>query len=133
MIEKIIEMFKEKRDNASLECATWKRGNAYERADVRRCAFIDAIEIVREVAKEYGNGWIPCSERLPSKEDCGNFMKAWFQATIPQHDGNATVVMQYEYTTIRGKETARWLWYGRIASVEPIAWKPLDAPYQKGE
>ena len=52
-------------------------------------------EIVQEVAKEYGNGWIPCSERLPSKEECGNFARAWFQVTIPQHNCNKTTVMQY--------------------------------------
>ena len=28
-------------------------------------AFDDAKNIVEEVAEEYNNGWIPCSERLP--------------------------------------------------------------------
>lgn len=32
---------------------------------VTQLAFDDAIEVVKEVAVEYNNGWIPCSERLP--------------------------------------------------------------------
>ena len=126
MIEKILERLEKRRnDVVCIDDDDYFLGKSN--------AFEEAIEIVQEVAKEYDNGWIPCSERLPSKEECGNFARAWFQVTIPQHNCNETTVMQYEYTTIRGKETARWLWYGRIASVEPIAWKFLDAPYQKGE
>lgn len=32
--------------------------------------FSKAVEIVQEVAEEYNDGWIPCSERLPNKEEC---------------------------------------------------------------
>lgn len=28
-----------------------------------------AIEIIRQTAAEYNNGWIPCSERLPNREE----------------------------------------------------------------
>jgi hypothetical protein len=137
MIEKILEMARSKAleyiHKSNVEAS--ENGNTldFERFCGKKEAYEDMLVFVQEVAKEYGNGWISCSERLPSKEECGNFERAWFQVTIPQSDGDKTTVMQYEYTTIRGKETARWLWYGRIASVEPIAWKFLDAPYQKGE
>ena len=33
------------------------------------CVVKLAKEIVQEVAEEYNDGWIPCSERLPSKEE----------------------------------------------------------------
>lgn len=33
-----------------------------------RDAFIDAIDIVKEVSEEYNNCWIPCSERLPEDD-----------------------------------------------------------------
>ena len=29
----------------------------------------ECMKIVHEVAEEYNNGWIPCSERLPEKND----------------------------------------------------------------
>ena len=36
-----------------------------------RIAFGDAIEIVKQEAEKYNNGWIPCSERMPEdKQTC---------------------------------------------------------------
>ena len=32
------------------------------------CYLTKAINIVNELAEEYNNGWIPCSERLPEKD-----------------------------------------------------------------
>ena len=91
----------------------------------------NVIEHTVKEMEEQNNGWI--IDRNPTKEECGRYGSGWFLATVQQHEGNKTIPMQYEYTTIRGKEVARWMWYGRIASVEPIAWQPLPAPYQTGE
>lgn len=34
-----------------------------------------AIEIVKQIAEEHNNGWIPCSERLP--EEYGDYLIIW--------------------------------------------------------
>ena len=97
-----------------------------------RDGYEGALEIVSEVEAEYGNGWI--TDRIPTKEECGDFRRNWFQTTVDAN-GLHTIPMQYEYTTSRGKEISRWLAYGRISPWEVIAWKPMDEPYkpEKGE
>ena len=84
--------------------------------------FKESIEIVNQLAEEYNNGWIPCSERLP--------------------ENTSTVLVQ-----IKEFESPTIGWYGNIAGwrllekdfdelndFTVIAWQPLPAPYQsKGE
>ena len=53
-IEKLIGRLEEKANQTWLVLA---ERNGYERA----------IEIVNQLAEEYNNGWIPCSERLPEE------------------------------------------------------------------
>lgn len=92
----------------------------------------DITVILEEVPTAFKNDdWIPCSERLPSKEECGTYGSGEFQVTIPQYDGNKTTVMDYEYTTVRGKEISRWKWNGRLSPWEVIAWKPLSEPFKE--
>lgn len=74
---------------------------------------------IREVAKEYNNGWIPCSERLPDD------------------------FMSFEYLTIRKGHTLATItyycvvnhkWYlSRNSSkeIDVIAWQPLPEPYKE--
>ena len=74
-------------------------------------ATLRAIKIVQEVAKEYGNGWIPCSERLPEPYQRVLVYDAW--------DDSITIEHLQENDSF-------------IDSV--VAWMPLPiAPYQKGE
>lgn len=106
-----------------------------------------AKEIVQEVAKGYGkdtnvrsNGWIPCSERLPSERD-------WYLAVFEEPDTGFTglpFIADYlmgthtKYTTEDGWiianctdiEEERAEYYKKLKC---IAWQPLPAPYQKGE
>ena len=79
------------------------------------------------------NGWISCSERLPSKEECGTYRRKEFQVTIPQADGNETTTMEFVYEKVRGEEVGRWKWKGGLSPWKVLAWKHLDAPYTKGE
>ena len=82
-----------------------------------------AVEIIEQVATEYNNGWIPCSERLPKiREDCLVTVKytgfmgmhgVWIKTGHLENDGT---------------------WWGDCAGGEVIAWQPLPEPYQpKGE
>lgn len=87
----------------------------------------NVIEKVKEQPKI--GEWIPCSERLPSKEECSKYREA-FIVTVDAN-GLKTMAMEFEYTTIRGKEIGRWIWYDRVnIPWEVIAWKPLPDPYK---
>ena len=95
--------------------------------DCLKCLKKSVLSIVSEVESEYGNGWI--TDRVPSKEECGAFGSGWFLATV-NANATTTIPMQYEYTTVRGKEVSRWLAYGRISPWNVLAWMPLPEPYK---
>lgn len=80
-------------------------------------ATLKAIDIANQLAEEYNNGWIPCSERLP--EDTYAYL-----------------------VTIDGSSIATILSYDEVFSefsddecniYTVTAWQPLPEPYQKGE
>ena len=84
----------------------------------------ECMEIVQEVAEEYNNGWIPCSERLPEKN---KYIKVWLSFT-----NNICSFVK------------RAIWYGshfeyengKVVSDTPTAWMQYyePEPYQpKGE
>ena len=85
----------------------------------------DAIEIVKQEAEQYNNGWIPCSERLPEvpegteDDDCPEF--------------NVTIKGASRAATLRCSSDGTW--FDEFGYVYPvIAWQPLPKPYQpKGE
>ena len=81
-----------------------------------------AVEIIHQIAEEYSNGWIPCSEKLPElRQD---------------------VLVTVKYTGFMGMH-GYWIktghmetendWWGDCTGGEVIAWKPLPQPYTKGE
>ena len=113
--EKIIETLES-------EAKRWEdSGKEYEdRCEIAVARGIkNAIEIVKQEAKQYNNGWIPCSERLPDD------------------------FMSFEYLTIRKGHTLATItyycvvnhkWYlSRNSSkeIDVIAWKPLPEPYKE--
>ena len=78
-----------------------------------------AKEIVQEVAKEYGNGWIPVESELP-KED-------GYYLTCDEH-GNIHTFYHFKHEIYPfGIAPSNGRFY------QPIAWSELPAPYQKGE
>lgn len=89
----------------------------------------DLIEIVKQEAEKYNNGWIPCSERLP-EEGRGVILYAENKAFIGSH-----VVFMANI------HNGKWQMWESSREVEinyiPIAWQPLPLllePYQpKGE
>ena len=82
----------------------------------------EAIEIVKQEAERYNNGWIPCSEKLP--------------------DVRQDVLVTVKYTGFMGMH-GYWIktghmeaendWWGDCAGGEVIAWQPLPEPFQKGD
>ena len=70
------------------------------------------LEILKEVEAEYGNGWIPCSERLPNHKhnlllclESGYVGEGYYSANVFKD------VNSYPYDNV-------------------IAWMPLPYPYQ---
>lgn len=74
----------------------------------------NAISIVDEVAQEYNNGWILCSERLPETYD---------NLLICQSDGYVNV----GYCSLNEFRDMNSYLYKDV-----IAWQPLPAPYKEG-
>ena len=79
------------------------------------------IEIVNQLAEEYNNDWIPCSERLPSEG----------QTVLVQDFEDYYEVCNCETKNgIKGFSSGEW-W---SSANNYLAWLPLPAPYQpKGE
>lgn len=84
-----------------------------------------AIEIVNQLAEEHNNGWIPCSERMPSKEeylkDDGRFIVT---------DGNRRYMTHFDIYDTQKFGIPQLNGFCEDQCV--IAWQPLPAPY-KGE
>ena len=86
------------------------------------------IEIVKQEAEKYNNGWIPCSERLPEEAfgclvtvmDCNPSTQTDFENILPYfvgYDGDS-------WNDADGEEIP----------FEVLAWRKLPLPYQpKGE
>ena len=80
----------------------------------------EAIEIVKQEAGQYNNGWIPCSEKLP--------------------DVRQDVLVTVKYTGFMGMH-GYWIktghmeaendWCGDCAGGEVIAWQPLPKPFKE--
>ena len=85
-------------------------------------AYNKAIEIVKQEAEKYNNGWIPCSEKLPElRQD---------------------VLVTVKYTGFMGMH-GYWIktghmesendWWGDCSGGEVIAWQPLPKPYKESD
>ena len=117
VFEKIIEKFEE----IKKKCLS--------RGDLVGCTdFKKAIEIVKQEAAEYNNGWIPVSERLPDESfgclvtvmDCNPSTQTEFENILPYFVG-------YDGETWNDAD-------GEEIPFEVIAWRKLPLPYQpKGE
>lgn len=132
-IEKLIGRLEEKANQTWLVLA---ERNGYERA----------IEIVNQLAEEYNNGWIPCSERLPETNDAVNI--TWVNRKPEPYYKD---IKDKPFTATGHYHKGKWYWYSCVCKdyldeygnsdidevdkdIEIIAWQPLPAPYQpKGE
>lgn len=130
MIEKILERLEKLKmkeyNDSDDECEYSDPEEVYEegRSQGRYEGFHEAIQIVQEVAHEYGDGWIPYTTNgeLPN-----NGQRVWLSFTTP-------------YTSY--VKSAWWIYdhfeWGNCKKVKdyPLAWKPykVPAPYNpKGE
>ena len=103
-IEKLIGSLEEKANQTWLVLT---ERNGYERA----------IEIVNQLADEYNNGWIPCSERLPETNQ---------MVLATEKDSEYVILCCYEFFEGYG--------YGFNGSNgNVIAWMELPSAYRPKE
>lgn len=92
----------------------------------------EAIEIVKQEAEEYNNGWIPCSERLPEEPEENPLFE---YKTLELY----LVTTKYGSSEQDKKYPFRAFWNGinftdGMNILDVVAWMPLPQPYQpKGE
>ena len=104
VFEKIIEKLEEK------IVITWKHDYDGGRKD----AFNEAIEIVKQEAEKYDNGWIPCSSGVMPRAN------GWYLVT--NHLG---VVQEQRWSANH---------WEKLRDDAVLAWRELPLPYQpKGE
>ena len=84
-------------------------------------AYSDMLDFIKELAEEYNNGWIPCSERLPKFPKNYEDEKCYL-TTVRRKDGYVfwDIMVFHDYG-----------WY-LPSNCEVIAWKEVE-PYQKGD
>ena len=77
--------------------------------------------------------WIPVTEQLPEKSSP---WRTGYLATVTSDTWSEPSVMyvEWETTTVRGKEVSRWIWNNKLFPKcwDLVAWMPLPEPW-KGE
>ena len=71
------------------------------------------LEIFKEVEAEYGNGWIPCSERLP------------------ENHNNIIICTANGYVNTGYYGTSKFLDMNSYPYEDVVAWMPLPEPYKE--
>ena len=129
--EKILERLEEYEYNDLIEhnselCEHCQRTNCEMGTDCSMCIMDKAKDIVQDVAKEYNNGWIACSDRLPDK--------AGYEvlATLENSFGQRRVTIIF---TGYGDESF-WHCNNKEYDLEAwkvIAWQPLPELYKEND
>lgn len=127
MIEKIIARLEEEANSVITNIfASEEDDHAGIENNAKSDTYERAIEIVQEVAKEYGNGWIPVEVELPKKSGCYTVT----EEILSLNDRNKVVGTRVAYEVQYDAQNEIWR---RANTLRVIAWKPKDTPYQKGE
>ena len=129
--EKIVERLEEYEYNDLIEhnselCEHCQRTNCEMGTDCSMCIMDKAKDSVQDVAKEYNNGWIACSDRLPDK--------AGYEvlATLENSFGQRRVTIIF---TGYGDESF-WHCNNKEYDLEAwkvIAWQPLPELYKEND
>lgn len=87
------------------------------------------IEIVNELAEKYNNGWIPCSERLPERNEV---VLCWVTSTTIA-SGSTYIIgsCDHGFWFLQTYEIGHH--HFPVKDYKVIAWQPLPAPYKEGE
>lgn len=122
VFEKIIEKLEEERDQsyADFESYTFEYSPYLdsEYDDFFHKGLERATRLVKQVAAEYNNGWIPCSV-VDHPEHC--------------RECEVTMIDKYDHTRDIAFYTDRWRRASDEAEIIVIAWKEPSEPYHPKE
>ena len=139
--ELILKNIEEKR-NKYQRLADGSNFDGWNEEDIKYSAKAEMCEklkeIVQEVAEEYKDGWIPCSERLPEERD-------WYLAVFEEVD-TGFIGLPYIADYLMGKHNIATTEDGWIIrnctdredesaeyykNLRCVAWQPLPEPYKE--
>lgn len=137
-IKKLIERLGKLRDRYIDNYASYGQSVDYGKT----IGLNDAISIAKELAEEFAtdinvvsnNGWIPCSDRLPNKEE---YLKNDGRFIVT--DGNRVYQSIYDIYICHCFRTSHSLPFGPSYKTSyeidncVIAWQPLPEPYKQGK
>lgn len=91
-------------------------------------------KIVQEVAEEYNNGWIPCSEKLP-EDDKKQYIVQETNGFIDilGFTKDAYKLDRYDFAEYKDKKKQLFYDYNSeygYIECECVAWKPIPEPYK---
>ena len=111
-------------------------GTNISRICKKSVSYDEVIKIVQEVAEEYKDGWIPCSERLP--EESGYYLVTYHNWSdgnfLPKYDDTYVRRLHYQIS----EHFVGWNYPKNVddraendCHKEVIAWQPLPEPYKE--
>ena len=114
-----------------LEEIDWEKKNALlsiEHTTGYKAGQVDMTERIKEIIRKHMNdGWIPCSERMPTKEECEKDNNEF----LVQTDTGERFSCEYD-PLANGFDNPLW-----CCNVPVVAWRPLPDQYRpersKGE
>ena len=121
--DKILDMLDEMIHPKQLYFCKYARGGCrdlYNDKDCMDCVVELAKEIVQEVAEEYNDGWIPCSERLPEDDS--------ICIVTVEYPNNETVV---DYGWFDRKNVCWFVGMQEFITSNILAWQPLPEPFKE--
>ena len=123
VFEKIMKRLEEESDYEPIEYDCDDTGCVDEQKFI---ATDEAKKIVQEVAEEYNNGWIPCSERFPDTDkyillSFSNFSIPLVGRYEEDEDGSGSFYIGDEMETCLSQD------------LFVNAWQPLPEPYKESE
>ena len=107
--------------------------------------WVKAIEIVKQEAEQYNNGWIPCSERLP--EECVPVNVTWINRNPESYYAK---IKDVPFSATAVYYNSKWYWYSSTCvdylseygnndfdlvdkDIDIIAWMELPSAYRPNE
>lgn len=121
--EKILKKIEEKR-NKYQRLADGSNFDGWHEEDIKYSAKAEMCEelkeIVQEVAEEYKDGWIPCSERLPEDDS--------ICIVTVEYPNNKTIV---DYGWFDRKSVCWFVGMQEFRTSNILAWQPLPEPYNE--
>lgn len=122
-IEKLIGRLEEEQklaDEVKEKCAR-ENPLMFDNAKGYSTGIFNVIYIVNELAEEYNNGWIPCSERLPEAGKRYLVSAIWKDEDFEKHS---------VYDAVYGTDGIWHTYEYKPIMYEVIAWMPLPEAYQ---